>query len=697
MRWLWLILALTVFVRPPAAVAGDVDYAAFKTAFLEGAGLAIDKQIAKVEAELAADPPADVRAELAKALAELKLFKKRVEDVSTVEALWDSIKNGQEALADIAAEADKNWGGSVHLGIVNAEEVSKVAKATELLGKAVDYGFKLKKVSEDLDAISTAQLSPGTKRLSQSLTVMSAILANFGEHAPLVGDILKGYGDLTSELLKTTLALDARIEAREGGQLLPGVHGDRGAMLDGLHRRGLGDAQRIDGLRDAFRTDDGRLVIWDGKARDWVLAFEWEPGLTDEELTRRYVFFAKRGITEPTPEQVVRGYRKVIVLELVPAADHVAPGKPLALRVKGRMLHDDQPIEKRQLFATVTLASHTGLGEGELQGGDRVQLGETVTWIAPNNLNETYTFTADLAAETGDVAMSAGAATATVRTGTETRLELTADVREAAAKQPVTLTARLRTAAGEALPATVAGTIDLAVDPGLGFFTEQAELTDEKGATFTWIAPEQAGAYTFTARYGGATSYAMFGSHTAGSDGTVTITVGAPQDAGVDGDAAGEADAAEDVDAEEPIDAPAVASAGDAAPIDWPGTWKGKMKTDFSMDGASSETIQDITMTVRLAGNEVRMVVPGYPEIVLQRTPSNPNAATGSGTLPRPPGTSASVTSWNANYKFTAFLADGKLNIAIHVDIRSTAVVPGGDTVTSDMVSDSIGQLSLVR
>lgn len=689
-----LVVALLATVRPTAAVAEGADYAAFKTAFMEAAGAAVDAQIARVEVQLAGDLPADARAELARGLAELKLLKKRVEDVSTVEALWDSVKNGQEALAAIAAEAEQAWGGSVHLGIVNAEAISKVARATQLAGKAVDYGVKLKKLADDLDAISTAALSPGTRKLSQSLTVLSAILANFGEHTPLVGAVLKGYGDLTSELLKTTLALDARIEAREGGQLLPGVHGDRAAMLDGLAARKLGDAQRVDGLRDVFRTDDGRFVIWDRAARDWALASEWEPGLTAEELTRRYVHFAKRGITEPTPEQVVRGYRKVIVLELVPAAAHVAPGKPLALRVTGRMLHDDQPIERRQLFAAVTLTSHTGVGEGELQGAERVQLGETVTWIAPHNLDETYVFAADLAAETGDVASSAGPATATVRTGTETRVELTADVREAAAGQPVTFTARLRTAAGDALPATVAGTLDLTAAPALGYFTEQAELAGEKGATFTWMAPAQAGTFTFTARYGGATSYALFGSHTAASEATVTVTVGAPQDAGADGDAAAPADAAP-TDAPEPADAALPTDDGDAPPIDWPGVWRGRMKTTMTSDAFSTDTTQDLTLQVKVVGAEIHIDMAGQ-QLILTRTPSNPRAATGRQVLPRTPVAGATITRWDAWAQWTAFLADGKLNLAMHMEIHQTLDLDG-KAHSSSTISDSIGQLSLVR
>jgi hypothetical protein len=260
------------------------------------------------------------------------------------------------------------------------------------------------------------------------------------------------------------------------------------------------------------------------------------------------------------------------------------------------------------------------------------------------------------------------------------------------------LTARLLTVDGTALPATVAGSMDITADPPLGYFTDQAELTDAKGATATWTAPEQAGEYTFTARYGGATSYAMFGSHTAAGAGTVTVTVGTLHDAGVDAepiDGAGDDDAA----GEEPADAATTAAASDAAPIDWPGTWKGKMKTSMVTDGTSVTDTQEIELTVKVGpGDQIRIVTTGYPDTVLTRTPSNPRAATGTQILPRPPSAGSTVKRWDATNKWTAFLADGKLNLAMHLEIHQTVVLDiNNEVVNSSMVSDSIGQLELVR
>jgi hypothetical protein len=369
-----------------------------------------------------------------------------------------------------------------------------------------------------LNAIATADLSPGTKRLGQSFAVMTALLSQFGDKAPLVGAFLKGYGDVAGEVLKTTLALDGKIAAREGGQMIDGVHGERGHMLDRLRAHGMSDAQRLVGLRDVFRAENGKLVIWDKTARDWVVASDFEAGLTAEELTKRYLFYAKLGVSEPTPDQIVRGYRKTIALTLEPSVDHVAPGQTVTLTVHGKLV-DGAKVDGMAFFAKVALKDHTGVGEGTFSGDTTVKLGDSVSWTAPNNVNETYTFTVDLDADTAKAAFSAGAATAVVRTGDETRLVLEADATQAAADQEVRLTARVLTVDGQPIDARAAGMIDLAADPQLGFFTDQKDLTDAKGVTVVWTAPKQPGKYTIKAHYPGATAYALFGTHTAACGG----------------------------------------------------------------------------------------------------------------------------------------------------------------------------------
>ncbi|HUQ04807.1 MAG TPA: hypothetical protein VM261_20035 [Kofleriaceae bacterium] len=691
-------IACAVLVAPPrpAAIAEGLDYKAFKNGLLEGIGPKVDAEIAKLDAEMATAAP-DVKAELAKARAELVLFKKRVEDVATVDAIYDSITSVKGSMEELEEALANPYSSPVHPDILAGKKVAAAVQASKLLGQGLDYYSKYQKLAEDLGAIDSALMSPGTKRMAQSLTALSHIMATFGDKLPMFGSLVKAYGDLAVELTKTTLALDAKIAALEQGQLLPGVHGERGTMFDALAKLGIQDAQRVDGTRDVFRGSDGRLLIWDREARDWVVASDVEQGITEDEIIKRYLFFMNHGTAEPTPEQIVRGYHRAIVLELVPSTDHVAPGGTVTLKVVGKMAHDQEVIAGKQLFATVTMTSHTGLGEGELQNAERVRLGDAATWVAPNNLNETYTFAANLAEETTKVALSGGPATATVRTGAETRLELTAAATEVAAKTPVELTAKLFTVDGKPVPPTAAGLVDITVAPALGFFTDWSALGDQKGATATWMTPEQPGRYVVTARYAGATGYSMFKDHTAGAEATIYITVGQGVDAGVAD--AGEGDGgdldAEDVDASEARDA-----GDDGAPIDWPGTWKGKMKTTLVMDGQSHVSDEVIELEVKRGpGGKIMLTRPGMsPAMELTPTPSNPRAATATQTLPRPAGGTATVLKWDAQVKYTAFLAEGKLNLAVHLTIEQDVIVmPDQPVVHSSHISDSIGQLEKIR
>jgi hypothetical protein len=693
------VLALLLASPPPSRA--DIDVKAAKVKLLESISQYVDAEIKTLEAQIDAETRPEVRTQLGKALAELKLLKKRVvDDVGAVDALWDSITGAKKALEELDTAVDRAWVGPLHTHLLAAKKVSALVKASEIAGQGVDYYYKFKKLGEDISAIDSALLSPGTKRMAQSLTALSHILSIFGDKAPLFGSLLKAYGDLAVELTKVTLALDSKIEAREQGQLLPGVHGERGEMLDQLSKLGLGDGERVDGTRDVFRAG-GKLLIWDRAVRGWVIASDLEPGITEDEIIKRYLFFTSRGTAEPSPEQIVRGYHRAIIVKLEPSTDHVAPGGAVTFKVTGRTAHDDRVVEKRELYATIKMTSHTGIGEGEMPGAERVKIGESITWTAPNNVNETYNFSVDLAAETAKVAVSGGASTVSVRTGYETRLELTAAAREVAAGTPIELTAKLFTVDGKPMPPTVAGSIELTVDPGLGFFADWVAQSEQKGTRFTWMAPEQAGQYVFTARYGGATGYGMFGDHTAGAEAKVTIVVGAPRgDAGLAD--AGPDDAGEPID-EEVADAAEVDALVDAGDLDFPGTWRGKIKTSLTMDGTSNTSTEAIELVVkRRVDGTLSLAKLGNPEIVLTPTPSNPRAATANVPMPKPdtPVIAGSRhLSWKAEQKWAVFLADGKLNFALRISIEQVVEVTVVDTVTqksSSFVSDSIGVLERI-
>lgn len=689
-------LAFAIVVRPEAR--GDIDVKAAKVIMLEGIAAKFESELKQLDAQIEAEPRPDVQLQLVRARKELQLLKKRiVDDVGTIDALWDAITTAHQSLVELDTGVDRAWVGPLHTHLLAAKKVSDIVKVSQVVGTGVDYAFKFKKMGEDIGAIDSALLSPGTKRMAQSLTALSHILSIFGDKVPMFGSVLKAYGDLAVELTKVTLALDGKIEAREQGQLLPGVHGERSTMFDQLARLGMSDAQRVDGTRDVFRGSDGRLMIWDRAIRGWVIASDIENGISEEEIIKRYLFFMSHGTSEPTPEQIIRGYHRAIVLELKPSTTHVAPGGTVELHVVGRTAHDDKPIEKRELYAQITM-THTGIGEGDMPGSERIKIGEKITWTAPSNVNETYTFTADLAPETVKSAISGGPAVASVRTGYETRLELTA-ASAVAAGTPLELTAKLFSLDGKPMPAAVAGSIELTAEPGLGYFTDFVALTDQKGTTFTWMAPDVPGKVVFTARYAGATGYGMFGDHTAGADAKITVTVGAPQiDAGV-GDG-GVVDTTDPADADETAVDAAEPMALDAGTLDWPGTWKGKMKTTVMLDGNRSVGDQVIELVVkRLPDGKISIGKPGSPDLVLTPTPSNPRAATATLSVPPPANMGlVKLLSYKGEVKWTAFLADSKLNLALHLTVDSTVEPsPGFAPQSSSYVSDSIGQLEKIQ
>jgi hypothetical protein len=210
------------------------------------------------------------------------------------------------------------------------------------------------------------------------------------------------------------------------------------------------------------------------------------------------------------------------------------------------------------------------------------------------------------------------------------------------------------------------------------------------------MTPEQPGEYVVTAKFAGATAHGLFSNHTAGAEAKVTITVGEGIDAGVDAPD----DASEEIDAGEDEDAATVAASDvDAGPIDWPGTWKGKMKTTLDQDGVKVVNDSEVTLEVkRTAAGKILFTTPGYPPMELTPTPSNPRAANATQILPRPGGMGGNVQRWDAQAKYTAFLADGKLNLAIHLTIDQTVtILPDEPPVNSTLVSDSIGQLVRIK
>ncbi len=527
--------------EPARADDPTIEYNAFKTLFLEQVGGAIDREIATVEAALAAPGLSEAGAEdLRKSLAELKATRRQVDDVSLVESLYSSVKDGYGAISDLAREVETGYGEDSALnaaicaiadfrGSSGLQQLSTLSTAAD---KGLTWYNAVTSLQSDLAALDTTELSPGTRRLAGQLTVLTGLMSNFGDKVPLIGAFLKGYGDVAGGLLKATTQLDARIKASEQGELRDGVHGlERGELLKKLRALGHDGAHVVTGLRDAYITDtvaDGGPVvaIWDRAKRRWVESAAPHPSAA--ELRKRYAFYAKRGQPNPTPQQILTAYQRTLALTLTPSATHVRPGETITLRAKGRLVVDDRPLGN--VWVKVALVDHTGFGEGSFGGPTAVRVGESVTWTAPDNLNETYTFEATLDEASAAAGWAlAEPASAKVRTGSETRVVLSASRTKVGFGGTVTLDAKVTGDDGRPLDAKAGGHITFEVNPDEGSLREYTPHTDALGLTRTWRAPDKAGRFVIRARYEGATSHALFGTHTAASEAEVTVEVVAPE------------------------------------------------------------------------------------------------------------------------------------------------------------------------
>jgi len=349
-------------------------------------------------------------------------------------------------------------------------------------------------------------------------------MSAFGDKVPVIGTFVRGYGDVGGGLLKATLALDQKLIAAEGGELIDGVHGSRKEMLDRLRALGIEGAHRVEGLRDVYVADGGKVLVWDQAARDWAVASDVEKGITPEELARRYRHYAGRGIKNPSVEQLLQGYSRTVVISLEASAGVVEPGQPVTLVPSARLVKDDRPVGGG-LYVTVVEQSHTGFGSGSFSGPTKVMLGEKVTWTAPDNVGETYVLAADLSEESAKVARSTGPGTARVRTGAASSLTLQARPKSVAAGGEVELLAQAFDAEGAPLPAKASGTFAFSASPAGGSFGSYRSLDEGKGVTQSWRAPLKAGSYTVTATYSGAVKGSLLGSHQAGAQASVTVEV----------------------------------------------------------------------------------------------------------------------------------------------------------------------------
>ena len=533
-----IVAVMLVALPAPAVADGDLSLDAFTDKLNGMVGNKIAGQVKDIDAKLAANPSAADRAKLVAQKQQLKSLEVRLSDEKIVRAWWNAIKSSKDAVKELAKEAELGYKGdsAINIGFFSAKNIKGLdfGKLKGAWNSSEKYIAALDGLSSDLGAIETSGLSPATKKLAGAMTALTRIMSTFGDKVPLIGDFIALYGNVGGDILKAAMALDKKIEASEGGQIMQaGMHGARIEMSEKLAEQGLGTASYVSGLRDVYTSTEKGLIIWDRKAGNWVVVAEHE-NVSVAELTKRYLYFAKKGNKAPTPQQLLRGYKKTVVITLTPSKTNILPKETITLTVGGHLVSDESKSPK--LEVEIKAVGNSGFGSGTFGGNTTVKIGDSLQWTAPDNVNEYYDFTADLAEHVvkQDIARSNGKAKARVRTGAGSKIELVARPTSVGFGGKVEVTAKVFTVDGQPLDAKASGYIDFSVKPARaggsgGYFQNFKDTTDQKGATRTWTAPDQAGTFEITASYAGATSGVFFTANTAGSSAQVSVTVEPPR------------------------------------------------------------------------------------------------------------------------------------------------------------------------
>ena len=178
--------------------------------------------------------------------------------------------------------------------------------------------------------------------------MLGAIMSEFGSKIPVIGDFIKGYGDITVEFVKTINGLHTRIQSNiRQGHMGPWLGG---AAETAWNQQGLGAtvAYRKAGYRYVYCPveTDFPVYVWDEaslrtikgvfgetkklKGRWWRLDDPkvFPTPISLSELENRFKRYLKAGNKNPTAQQILFGNRKAVEIRLTaPNLDPKMPGK----------------------------------------------------------------------------------------------------------------------------------------------------------------------------------------------------------------------------------------------------------------------------------------------------------------------------------------------------------------------------------
>ncbi|NLN61771.1 MAG: hypothetical protein GX146_02685 [Myxococcales bacterium] len=395
-RVLAVVVLLTCHLHAlPAAAVWGADVSAIADELMGQFAERLDQRIAELERDAAAlRKGSAAHQELEQQIAQAQKARQYYARVETGVVLYSAAKDVRQAFNDLNSAA-----AASHLGAISPDQIaaaelaqSTALKALETADTALDYFNKLTALKDAVAKMSTAQFSPATQRLAAGLAAMSTVMAEFGEHVPLVGSVVQGYGQLGGAMLDALTELNHTLQDRQQGLLM--VAGNTGLMAEmaravpACPQQGEILAQAVHGLPGVYRSAC-HLLLWDKAANQFVNVSTSMPGRTLDqqvaELHARHVRFLQHGIVTPTPKQLTDDYARIALLRIDTPNRYVAGNQKLQLTARATRLSDGTPIDDTPVVAWSNTNTMRKLGPaGTFVAGPTPTLNKTVIWVSPD-------------------------------------------------------------------------------------------------------------------------------------------------------------------------------------------------------------------------------------------------------------------------------------------------------------------------
>ncbi|MBN2340650.1 MAG: Ig-like domain repeat protein [Deltaproteobacteria bacterium] len=520
----WLPVALLVFVMGFLSQtvvadnsAGDPPSAStdgFRAMIIEMTKTYVQKRRDEIEAERKKGNITEARRiELDKELANLNdEIDNTAGRVNDIYSILSGLKKDIKALDKQYRE---NYGGTLPSNpaftSINALEQAKVLKLFNDLNKGADWLVKLKVANDRLNATNALGTSGPGRSIAYKLTLLAEGLSWFGGKVPVIGSIVKAYGDVSTGMLSEIYNLETKMRAREGDQLIDGVSGDRSMMLEKLRAMGFTSGVRVSGLKHAyvFLKDEipSGWFIWEPASESFTKIEGLPSGQEENTLRERYTLLARSGNMNPSGAQIA-GFKRALNLRIEVSAEQVTPGQRVNLTVFGVPMEPGWDPAGRPVEVKVFPE-----GSGSFVSNEPAKLGQPVGWFAPSELPDdaVYRFEASIPAEQQEGIMPLGKATARVRAGTVTRMNLIVSTNTVVPGQQIDLQADVQDVLGASITGSYLGRVEFSSDGG-GQIIGSKSLADRPGEQARWRAPLKPGTYTIKATYEGGSRYSAEGS-----------------------------------------------------------------------------------------------------------------------------------------------------------------------------------------